>query len=118
MKRYQSFTRTLAIGSNGLDNGGSLDVDNSYKTITGVSIKVISKGGLDEFDIGLQDNDKTYLNTSDSELAMADVSVPPNHKFLNVDIPLSSGQGLKLPINTPAITTAELKVKVTFRLER
>lgn len=102
----------MAIGVSTLSEK-SVNIDNSYKKITGVRAYTLTDGDLPYYEIGLKDRDQVYHNLSNN----ADWAPVVGHQYKPLNIE-NRGQDFIISIKpAQAVATTELKVHLVFVLE-
>lgn len=96
----------------------NVDLDDSYKRVTGIWVKAVAIGGLTNYFVGISDNNGVIVDLSDADMMQAATSVAPDRKFLSVNFPIIKGQGVKVRVKNTASTSAAFTLEVHFRLER
>lgn len=114
--RMQPVLVTVPTGNTGAYETSFRFVD-GYDRVTGVMTQVSNNGGRANFRIGINDQSGVVEDPHHNQNWVADTSTGHTERMKPMDFE-ADGRRAKIVIETDEATTAELKVELTFMLER
>lgn len=105
---------TSAAGTYSFD----INLDTNYKKCVGIAVITQNLGGLDDFDISLEEvtGKVTIDSVSQNLIGINTPNTSPNDRFFDVDFPVVTDK-TTIKITTGASLSADLKVQVAFLLQ-
>ena len=92
-----------------------IDPDTNLELIDGVQIHEISDGGINSFNVGIEDKNAVYCSLVHKNDYISSIASPINDRYKQVLIPVIKGNKIRIKTNIPALLTSELRYQIVFR---
>lgn len=122
MKKEVRFIKqdiSIASGVAAATQEFNIQLPKEFQQCTGIAYVQVSDGGLPRYNIGIKDYEGHELvQKQDRTLFLAALDVAPNERFRS-DMPFDiTPQQSAVIIETPSVTTSELRLQIVWRCER
>lgn len=116
--KYQSRDINIPAGSGANEIvEATVELDTHYHECTGVVAYEKQNGGDNNYDLGINDDTRTYHHLTHKQDWLPGNGVPLNERYKDITIPVI-GNNLTIRVKPSVALATEIKVQVVFRLVR